>query len=152
MSTGKDDGARGVIGRLASRFRRPGEKVRIPDVDDADLVVVARSNDDAVATSAVLDAADFESDHPVVLRHLIVVPESSVAAAVASAASAGYVETARLPDDPDVDPGLVPVSLARVQHADARTVSQERSRLASLASRGGGASVGWAVLDVPRGG
>ncbi|MGO3325479.1 hypothetical protein [Gordonia sp. (in: high G+C Gram-positive bacteria)] len=135
--------------RFARGFRRGGEQSRVARVDDTDLVVVVSSDDDAVATSTVLDAADFSSDTPVVLRHLIAVPESAVESAVASAALEGYVETAGLDDDPDVGAEFVPVSLSRVQRVDARTVSQERSRVASLASRSGGVSVGWAVLDVP---
>ncbi|MCF8604993.1 hypothetical protein L5I01_16685 [Gordonia sp. HY442] len=147
MST---DTGGGVWGRMAGRFRRGRQQPRIAGVDDVDLVVVVRSDDDTAATSSVLDAAGFASEVPVVLRHLIAVPESAAGSAAGSAARDGYVETASLDADPDVDPALVPVSLSRIQRVDARTVSQERSRIASLASRSGGVSVGWAVLDVPR--
>ncbi|MCF8611287.1 hypothetical protein L5G28_14135 [Gordonia sp. HY285] len=138
----------GVFGRIAKMFRRGGGAGRVLSPEDPDLVVVVRSDDDAVATSTVLESAEFESASPVVLRHLIAVPASAVASATASAALEGYVATERLDDDPPAQPPLVPVALSRVQRADARTVSQERSRVASLASRNGGVGLGWAVLDV----
>ncbi|WOC13705.1 hypothetical protein MP11Mi_28120 [Gordonia sp. MP11Mi] len=118
-------------------------------MEDSDLVVVVRSDDDAVASSTVLDSVGFESASKVVLRHLIALPASAVESATASAALAGYVATDILADDPTVEPPLVPVALSRVQRVDARTVSQERSRVASLASRNGGVGLGWAVLAAP---
>lgn len=126
----------------------------MPDVDDTDLVVSVRCDDDAAATSSVFaaaefDAAEFDAGRPVVLRHLVAVPESAVESVTAAAASLGYVATETLADDPAVGPSLVPVALSRVQTADVRAVSQERSRVASIASRCGGVGAGWAVLDVP---
>ena len=107
------------------------------------------STDDSVATSSVLDAAGFAIETPAVLRLLVFVPASGVDAAIESAALEGYARVPARPDDPRADDGLVAVALARVQSVDARTVSQERSRGASLASRSGGRTVGWWILDVP---
>ncbi|GAA4678696.1 hypothetical protein GCM10023197_38610 [Gordonia humi] len=138
-----------MLGRLAGRLRRSTGPIRVPRPDDEDLVVLVGSTDDAVATSTVLESAAVSIAGPVVLRLLVFVPESGVDAAIESAALEGYAEVSTRPEDPRPDEPLVAVALARVQSVDARTVSQERSRCASLASRSGGHAVGWWVLDAP---
>ncbi|WP_132991588.1 hypothetical protein [Gordonia zhaorongruii] len=145
-SEAKSDGR---IRRMVARLRRGDPSRRVPDVDDADLEVVVRCDDDVTASSAVLDRAGFGESRGAVLRHLLAVPGEAAPGAASSAAREGYQETTLLDGDPDAPDGMVLIALARVQAVDARTVSQERSRMASRASRAGGRSVGWAVLDLP---
>ena len=140
------EGSGGVVGKLVDRFRRRGESARGIAVDDPDLTVLVRSDDDAVASSTVLEGVGFDDGAAAVLRHLLFVPSSAAEETAAAAAREGYVEGDPLSDDPEPDAGLVALAIARVQSVDARTVSQERSRCASLASRMGGRTVGWAVL------
>ncbi|GEE03377.1 hypothetical protein nbrc107696_38230 [Gordonia spumicola] len=144
MQASDGGGLRARLGRLLGGKRSSG---RVPAVDDQDLVVVVTSLDDTSASSTVLDDAGFSSSGPVVLRHHVELPPESVEAAVASAGLEGYVRTTV--DGLRAADGFVLIGLARVQVVDARTVSQERSRTASLASRNGGRTVGWALLDVP---
>lgn len=142
-------GTSGLRSRLGRLFGSAGRAVRVPSVDDDDLRVIVRSDDDTAASSTVLAEAGFESDRKVVLRHLLELPESALDDAAASAALEGYSAGPALPDDPDAVDGGTLLALLRVQSVDARTLSQERSRMASLASRNGGVGHGWALLDVP---
>jgi hypothetical protein len=122
-----------------------------------DLVVVASCFDDARACSAVLDeAANTEptwiESSEVLLRHHLVLPAHEVDDAAAVAAQDAYEvgPQVELPDDtgyrPQVDDGVALV-LQRVQVLDALHCSQERSRMAGLAQRRGGAVLGWDALQ-----
>ncbi|WP_336790624.1 ribonuclease E inhibitor RraB [Gordonia malaquae] len=147
--TSDTPGTSGLRHKLGRLFGSTARAVRVPNVDDDDLHVIVRSDDDATASSTVLEAAGFDSDRKVVLRHLLELPETALDDAAASAALEGYSEGEVLPDDPAPSDGGLLLALVRVQSVDARTVSQERSRIASLASRSGGRGLGWALLDVP---
>ena len=74
--------------------------------------------------------------------------------AVAVAAQDGYQPVAAapagLPHEPAV-PGGERLALQRVQLLDALHCSQERSRMAGLAQRRGGAALGWEALQPPPG-
>ncbi len=139
----------GILGRIGRLLRTSGSGERPPSVDDPELVVIVRCDDDTVATSTTLDKAGFSSGRTVVLRHLVEVPAAAVDATAASAGLEGYSVVGALAGDPAPEAGSVLLALARVQEVDARTVSQERSRTASLASRNGGRGIGWALLAVP---
>ncbi|WAC57953.1 hypothetical protein OVA31_00980 [Gordonia sp. SL306] len=120
-------------------------------VDDADLIVVAESDDETAASSAVLDESAWRPGDDVVLRHVLRVPASRVDDAVATAALDGYEW---------LDDGLgrtvaggaddtVVVVLGRRQTLDAMHLSQERSRMAGLGARHGGSVLRWQVLQRP---
>ncbi|UVF80528.1 hypothetical protein [Gordonia mangrovi] len=134
---------------MLGRRDRPG----LTGVDDPDLIVVAESGDDAVASSAALASSAWRAGDEVVLRHVLRLPERRVADAIATAALDGY-----RPVDPSADDdssadtagtGEVIVLLARVQLLDAVHLSQERSRMASLGSRHSGEALRWQVLQPP---
>lgn len=86
-----------------------------------------------------------------VLRHHLRLPADGVSRAVELAAQDGYT----VASDPQQVPvgdgrdGLVAVTLARTQILDALHCSQERSRMAGLAQRAGGAALGWDALQPP---
>ena len=122
-----------------------------------DLVIVASCYDDAQACSAVLDEAArtppvWTEASEVLLRHHLLLPAHEVEDAVAVAAQDHYeVGPTVQPVDsegyrPHVDDG-VPLVLQRVQVLDALHCSQERSRMAGLAQRRGGAVLGWDALQ-----
>ncbi|AZG43665.1 hypothetical protein D7316_00234 [Gordonia insulae] len=150
-------GPRDLNGRAVTPGRWERLRNRLPggarghdplDVAEADLVVVAESDDEAAASSSVLDASDWRPDDEVVLRHVLRLPGDRVADAVATAALDGYgrVDQAR-PDERASD--TVTLGLARVQLLDAMHLAQERSRMASLGSRHGGVVLRWQVLQRP---
>lgn len=132
-----------------SRRRGTGRPVLEPD--DRRARPIGLSYDDAAASSTVLSGAGVDPERPVILRHLLWLPSGASESARGLAAQEQYVPGPELPEDPSAPAGLEPTVLVRVQRVDARTVSQERSRMASLASRHGGVSVGWAVMDVADG-
>lgn len=126
-------------------FRRPTEEIT-PHTPG--LVPVAGSGDDAVASSAVLDAAeDFDPQAQSVLRHLLELPASRVDEVLRIVAQDNYV---RVPDSGVFghSPGCELVAVARVQRVDALHVSQERSRMAGLMARHGGHALSWQVLQI----
>lgn len=108
--------------------------------------------DDALASSAVLAEAGIgaagtgEPVAAVVVRHVLALPVGRVAAAADTARLDDYVVGQSRDGDPDAGPGLVPLVLERVLVVDARTLSQERSRMASLASRSGGGVIALVLL------
>ncbi|OZE76068.1 hypothetical protein CH305_19880 [Rhodococcus sp. 15-649-2-2] len=122
-----------------------------------DLVIVASCFDDAQACSAVLEDAArtppvWTAASDVLLRHHLLLPAHEVEDAAAVAAQDDYEvgPAAELSDidgyRPHVDDG-VPLVLQRVQVLDALHCSQERSRMAGLAQRRGGAVLGWDALQ-----
>jgi hypothetical protein len=136
-----------------SRWRR---LVRRPTADitteHPDLVPVAGSWDDAVAGSAVLDAAaDFRPDAQAVLWHLLDLPAAGIESVLALVAQDGYTRVV-IPTVPEPPAGRLsfgPVAVARVQLVDALHIAQQRSRMASVAARHGGQALGWQVLQIP---
>ena len=141
-------------------FRRLFSRSTVEPLDPTreDLVTVARCFDDAQACSAVLDEAAitapvWNAAAEVVLRHHLVLPAHEVNDAAAIAAQDGYsvgpavdVSESGGGYRPQVDDG-VPLVLQRVQLLDALHCSQERSRMAGLAQRRGGAVLGWDALQ-----
>ncbi|WP_035717853.1 MULTISPECIES: hypothetical protein [Gordonia] len=138
----------GRLARLRSRLRPRPEAG--PLTLDERVEVVARSDDDAIASSVALDASSWRAAEEVILRHHVEVPPARRAEAAAVAALDGYesVDDDRWgPSPPALEDGFVVLVLARVQLLDAMHLSQERSRMASLGSRHGGFAREWAVLQ-----
>ncbi|MFE3293022.1 hypothetical protein [Rhodococcus sp. NPDC059234] len=124
-----------------------------------DLVVVASGFDDVESCSAALDRAAASEpawipDAETVVRHHLLLPTDRVSWAVEVAAQDDY--TVAPSDAPAAevaavgDEGLVALVLQRTQILDALHCSQERSRMAGLAQRGGGHVLGWDALQPPR--
>ena len=86
------------------------------------------------------------------MRHVLALPDDGVEAAVGLAALDEYeaIPIDVVADRFAIPEGLAPVVLARVQLVDALHLSQERSRMASLASRHSGVAVGWQIVQRPR--
>ncbi|SDR06589.1 hypothetical protein SAMN04489765_3022 [Tsukamurella pulmonis] len=111
------------------------------------LVPVAQSDDDAAASSAVLDAAEgFDPEAQSVLLHVLELPPAAVDEVLRLVAQDRYE---RMPDGAPAGDGLETVAVARVQRVDALHVSQERSRMAGVTARHGGRAVLWQVLQIP---
>ncbi|ATD71442.1 MULTISPECIES: hypothetical protein [Gordonia] len=145
--------ARGRLARLRSRLRSGGGTAPLGLLDE--VVVVAGSDDDAIASSVALDESSWRGEEEVILRHDLELPADRVSDAAAVAALDGYevVGDDRWGPRPEAgDDRLEVLVLARVQLLDAMHLSQERSRMASLGSRHGGIARRWSVLQRPAGG
>ncbi|MCM3895518.1 hypothetical protein [Gordonia sputi] len=120
-------------------------------VTERDVVVVGESDDEAASSSSILETSTLRPDAQAVVRHVLALPEQSVEAAVGLAALDGYeaIPVDVVADRFAIPAGLAPVVLARVQLVDALHLSQERSRMASLASRHAGVAVGWQIVQRP---
>lgn len=121
-------------------------------VTDRDVVVVGESDDEAASSSSILDASTLRPADQAVVRHVLALPGDGVEAAVGLAALDEYeaIPVDVVADRFAIPEGLAPVVLARVQLVDALHLSQERSRMASLASRHSGVAVGWQIVQRPR--
>ncbi|MFE0749524.1 hypothetical protein [Gordonia sp. NPDC058843] len=161
MSSSASSGPRDLNGRVVEQGRLARLRSRLrPRAESGPLTlgerveVVARSEDDAIASSVALEASSWRADDEVILRHHVEVPPDRQADAAAVAALDGYESIADERWGPAPSPraeGLVVLVLARVQLLDAMHLSQERSRMASLGSRHGGFAREWAVLQRPPG-
>ncbi|MCZ4534943.1 hypothetical protein P9A14_14925 [Gordonia hongkongensis] len=159
MSSSAPPGPRDLNGRVVEQGRLARLRSRLrPRAGAGPLTlherveVVARSDDDAIASSVALDASSWRAADEVILRHVVEVPSDRRADAAAVAALDGYesVDDERWgPRPAPRDDRLVVLVLARVQLLDAMHLSQERSRMASLGSRHGGFAREWAVLQRP---
>jgi hypothetical protein len=130
----------GLLGRL----RDLGRSRRAPELtpDSPGLVVVAEAFDLVEADSAVLARSQqWRPDEPAVLRHHLELPADQVEHAAAVLAQDGW-ELRPSEGDPNRQHAL------RVQKLDALHCAQERSRMAGLAQRLGGNSLGWDALQV----
>lgn len=142
----------GRLARLTARLRGGSSSKPLELADE--VVVVAESDDDAVASSTALEGSDWRADDEVILRHDLELPSNRVQEAAELASLDGYM---RIHDDrwgplPDAAvAGHEMLVLARVQTLDALHLSQERSRMASLGSRHGGIARRWSVLQRPAG-
>ena len=118
---------------------------------DADVVVVAESDDEAASSSSVLDDSALRPDAQAIVRHVLALPAANVATAAEVAALDDYemVSVDVVGDRFEIPTGLQAVVLARVQRVDALHLSQERSRMASLASRHFGLPLGWQIAQRP---
>ena len=121
-------------------------------VTDRDVVVVGESDGEAASSSSILDASTLRPADQAVVRHVLALPDDGVEAAVGLAALDEYeaIPVDVVADRFAIPEGLAPVVLARVQLVDALHLSQERSRMASLASRHSGVAVGWQIVQRPR--
>ncbi|MCS3782274.1 hypothetical protein [Tsukamurella ocularis] len=108
---------------------------------------MAESDDDAAASSSVLDASPgFDPEAQSVLRHVLEIPRGEVDEVLRLVGQDRYE---RVPDGAPPRDGLETVAVARVQKVDALHVSQERSRMAGVTARHGGRAVLWQVLQIP---
>lgn len=133
----------GLLDRVRDLLRRPEEPEL--SVNAPDLVVVAEAFDVAEADSSVLARSpSWVPDRQAVLRHHLLLPPERIAEAVPVLAQDGYV----LHEIGEED-GRIAVHVLRSQYLDALHCAQERSRMAGLAQRLGGDSLGWDALQVP---
>ncbi|HET6502856.1 MAG TPA: hypothetical protein VFG87_19045 [Amycolatopsis sp.] len=131
----------GLFDRLFSLVRRPTEATL--SVDAPGLAVVAEAFDPAEADSAVLARSGrWDPDRPAVLRHRLALPPATVAEVARILARDGW-ETRTVSESE----GTTRVDALRVQRLDALHCAQERARMAGLAQRFGGDSLGWDALQ-----
>lgn len=105
--------------------------------------MVAEAFDAAEADSAVLARADrWQEAKDAVLRHHLTLPADRVGEAARLLAQDGW-ELRTVSDSG----GLTTVHAMRVQRLDALHCAQERARMAGLAQRLGGDSLGWDALQ-----
>ncbi|SDZ11648.1 hypothetical protein SAMN05421504_109274 [Amycolatopsis xylanica] len=132
-----------LLDRLRDLVRKPRE----PDLSTSTpgLTVVAEAFDPAEADSSVLARSpDWVADRQAVLRHHLVLPSDRVEEAARTLAQDGW----ELREQSRSDAGVTLHAL-RVQALDALHCAQERSRMAGLAQRLGGDSLGWDALQGP---
>lgn len=119
--------------------------------DTPGLSVVAEAFDIVEADSAVLARSHlWTADRPAVLRHHLRLPSNRVDEAASLLAPDGWelrpAAGDSLPSEP-VNSGFARLHALRVQRLDALHCAQERSRMAGLAQRLGGDSLGWDALQ-----
>lgn len=130
-----------LLDRVRDLLRRHAEPQLTPDTPG--LSVVAEAFDIAEADSTVLARSHlWDEAKPAVLRHHLTLPPDQVAQAARLLAQDGW-ELRSVSESGDV----VTFHALRVQHLDALHCAQERSRMAGLAQRLGGDSLGWDALQ-----
>lgn len=135
------------------RFFRLGGKSRkrpVISVDDRNLRVVVRAFDETEAASAALGRASlWNPDESAVLRHHLRLPVSELDRARSTLESDGWTLRAEnLEDDQQVsEERMITARALRVAVLDGLRCSQESSRMAGLAQRLGGTSLGWDALQ-----
>lgn len=130
-----------LLDRVRDLLRKPREPVLTPDAEG--LVVVAEAFDITEADSAVLARSHrLDQGRPAVLRHHLELPAAAVAESAAILAQDGW-ELHTVSESG----GVARVRAVRVQTLDALHCAQERSRMAGLAQRMGGESLGWDALQ-----
>jgi hypothetical protein len=133
----------GLLDRVRDLLRRPEEAEL--SVDAPDLEVVAEAFDPAEADSSVLARSpSWVADRKAVLRHHLLLPPGRIAEAASILAQDGYVVR-----EIGEEGGRTAVRALRAQYLDALHCAQERSRMAGLAQRLGGDSLGWDALQAP---
>lgn len=121
--------------------RRPARPELTPDTPG--LIVVASAFDPVEADSAALQrASQWAPDHPAVLRHHLRLPIEQVAEASRILAQDDW-EMRTVADSE----GTTTAHALRVHRLDALHCAQERARMAGLAQRLGGESLGWDALQ-----
>jgi hypothetical protein len=134
-----------LVGRLRDLLRSSSEPEL--SLDTPGLTVVAEAFDAAEADSAVLARSHlWVAGKPAVLRHHLTLPPARVAEAARILAQDGW-ELHTVSDQ--VRAGETRLHALRVQRLDALHCAQERSRMAGLAQRLGGDSLGWDALQSP---
>jgi len=143
----------GLLNRVRDLVRR--HAVPTLGIDDPGLEVVAEAFDPAEADSAVLARArDWRAGDPAVLRHHLTLPAPRFDEAARTLAQDGW----KLREAPTGSPTgtvspsdtVVRAHALRVQVLDPLHCAQERSRMAGLAQRLGGDSLGWDALQPAR--
>jgi hypothetical protein len=137
--------------RLRAFFTRGVGADGPSSVDDDRIVIVAESDDEAVASSIVLDSSPWRPGQPAVLRHFLKVADDGVEEVVRIAGLNDYqvdIGAAGLAGAGEQD-GTGVLTLAKLAVFTTVDVSRERSRIASLASRQRGTVLGWQVLQLP---
>lgn len=132
--------------RLLGKFQKPP----VISVDDHHLSVVARSFDDSEAASAVLNTAQsWDPDQPAVLRHYVRLPARELDRARTLLESDGWTLRAAEDDGDQASSAerMISVTALQVRELDALHCSQKSSRMAGLAQRLGGTSLGWDALQ-----
>jgi hypothetical protein len=125
-----------------------GRPEPVLDLDSPGLTVVAESFDPAEADSAALARAGSAVTEIAVLRQHLLLPPDRVEEARRILAQDDW-ELRPAPEETGEPPraGLVRVHALRVQQLDALGCAQESSRMAGLAQRLGGDSLGWDALQ-----
>ncbi|WAL67270.1 hypothetical protein ORV05_05650 [Amycolatopsis cynarae] len=138
-----------LLDRLRDLLRKAPEQVLTTDTPG--LSVVAEAFDIAEADSAVLARSHLlAADRPAVLRHHLRLPGDKVAEATGLLAQDGWElrpMAGEYAADEVLNSGFVQLHALRVQQLDALHCAQERSRMAGLAQRLGGDSLGWDALQ-----
>jgi hypothetical protein len=130
---------------FADRVRDLLRKPKTPglSVDAAGLEIVAEAFDATEADSSVLARSPaWVAGQDAVLRHHLALPPDRIPEAAAILAQDGW----DLREVGEAD-GLVLAHALRVQRLDALHCAQERARMAGLAQRLGGDSLGWDALQ-----
>ncbi|NKQ56529.1 hypothetical protein HFP15_26990 [Amycolatopsis sp. K13G38] len=130
---------------LLDRVRDLLRKEKMPELtpDTPGLAVVAEAFEIGEADSAVLARShSWRENEVAVLRHHLSLPAGRVAEAGGLLAQDGW--ELRTVSESE---GTSRLHALRVQHLDALHCAQERSRMAGLAQRLGGDSLGWDALQ-----
>lgn len=130
---------------FADRVRDLLRKPKTPglSVDAAGLEIVAEAFDATEADSSVLARSPaWVAEHDAVLRHHLALPPDRIPEAAAILAQDGW----ELREVGEAD-GRVLAHALRVQRLDALHCAQERARMAGLAQRLDGDSLGWDALQ-----
>jgi len=130
-----------LLDRVRDLLRKGKEPELTPDTPG--LVVVAEAFEIAEADSAVLARShSWRETEPAVLRHHLSLPSGRVAEAGRTLAQDGW--ELRTVSESE---GVSLLHALRVQRLDALHCAQERSRMAGLAQRLAGESLGWDALQ-----
>jgi hypothetical protein len=126
---------------LLGKHESPGLGIDTPGAE-----IIAEAFDPAEADSAVLARSPgWVAEAPAILRHHLKLPPEKVEEAASILAQDGWELREQGPDGE-----LTLTHALRVQTLDALHCAQERSRMAGLAQRLGGDSLGWDALQLPR--
>lgn len=130
-----------LLDRVRDLLRKSSEPELTPDTPG--LSVVAEAFDFAEADSAVLARSHlWDEGKPAVLRHHLTLPADRVEEATRILAQDGWkLRTVSESGE------IASLHAVRVQRLDALHCAQERSRMAGLAQRLGGDSLGWDALQ-----
>jgi hypothetical protein len=135
-----------LLDRVRDLLKRNAGPELTPDTPG--LSVVAHAFDIAEADSTVLGRSHlWTADHPAVLRHHLALPGDRVEEAARLLAPDGWELRPQTGPETGKPQDRVRLHALRVQLLTALSCAQERSRMASLAQRLGGESLGWDALQ-----
>ncbi|MEU8415077.1 hypothetical protein AB0C24_20030 [Amycolatopsis japonica] len=131
----------GLLDRLRDLVRKPSAPSLTIDTPGVEIVVEAFDPAEA-DSSALARSPAWVAEAPAILRHHLKLPPEKVAEAASILAQDGWELREQASD------GAFALAHAlRVQTLDALHCAQERSRMAGLAQRLGGDSLGWDALQ-----